>query len=68
MVKKLGITNERVRQIEANAIMKIRKSKYIKELAIYMSSPDHATKNIDEYRKLYNHKGNKAKKLKFLEY
>ncbi|MBE6148730.1 MAG: sigma-70 family RNA polymerase sigma factor [Firmicutes bacterium] len=47
----LNLTRERIRQIENKAIQKIRKSPYIKSLAIYMSYPEEAEHNIDLYRK-----------------
>ena len=61
--KKLGVTRERVRQIEAKAIMKIRRSRYIKEFAIYMTSPAEALENIETYREIYRDKKNKTKKI-----
>ena len=51
--QKYGLTRERVRQIEAKAIMKIRRSKHIKELAVYMQHPDESLANIEEYREKY---------------
>jgi len=42
----LGITRERVRQIEAKAIYKLRKSKLIKGFAAYLDCPDQGLKNI----------------------
>lgn len=66
--QKFGLTNESVRQIEAKAIREIREFSDIEELAVYMDSLEHAIENIDEYKKLYNHKRNKVKKLKSLEY
>ena len=46
------ITRERIRQIEAKALQKIRKSRYIKSFAIYMNKPNRAIEYIDESRKL----------------
>lgn len=37
--EKFGITAVRVRQIEAKTLMKIRKSRYVKDLAYYMEHP-----------------------------
>ncbi len=51
--KKYNLTRERVRQIEAKAIMKIRRSKYVKELAVYTNYPDKSLQNINEFRKKY---------------
>lgn len=59
--KKYGITRERVRQIEAKALLKLRRSKYIKELAVFMSNPDRSLENIEEYRKHYAVTGFKHK-------
>lgn len=46
------ITRERIRQIEAKALQKIRKSRYIKSFAIYMNKPNRAIEYIDESRRL----------------
>ena len=52
--RELGnISKERVRQLEAIALKKIRMSPYIKDFAIYMDEPDSALKRIDDYRKEY---------------
>ncbi len=51
--KQYGLTRERVRQIEARALMKIRKSKHIKELAIYTANPEQSLQNIEEFKKRY---------------
>ena len=47
------VTRERIRQIEAIALMKIRKSKYVKDMAIYMQNPDEAKANIEILREQY---------------
>lgn len=60
--KKYNITRERVRQIEAKALMKIRKSKYIKSFAEYMQNPSKSLENIDEFRQKYNETKNFKKK------
>lgn len=44
-----NITRERIRQIEAKALNKIRKSKNIKEFADYMDDPDKAIKLVSNY-------------------
>lgn len=59
--KKYKITRERVRQIESNAFMKIRRSKYIKPLAEYMQNPDKSLERIEEFRKRYRETGNSNK-------
>ena len=51
--KKYGLTRERIRQIEANGIMKLRKNKSTKELAVYTSNPDASLKNLEIFRKRY---------------
>lgn len=45
-----GITRERTRQISVSAINKIRKSEYVKKIADYAESPDHALTNIEIFR------------------
>lgn len=50
---KYNITRERIRQIEARAIAKIRKSRYIKSFAVYMQYPNEALENLNRYRSLY---------------
>ena len=61
--KKFGITRERVRQIETTALMKIRKSRYIKALSDYMPNPATAIKNIDFFREEYSKSANARKSL-----
>ena len=48
--KKYGISRERVRQIEEKALVKIRRSRHIKELAVYMQQPDESLANIEKFR------------------
>ena len=50
--KTLSLTKERIRQIEAKALHKLRKAKYIKEFAIYMNKPSRAIEYIDDSRRL----------------
>ena len=45
-----GITRERVRQIEAKTIKKIRKSKYVKAFAEYTDFPEKSLDNIESFR------------------
>lgn len=59
--QKYGLTRERVRQIEAKALMKIRRSKHIKELAVYMQHPDESLANIEEFREKYRSQKNPHK-------
>ena len=56
--KKFGISRERARQIEAKAIMKIRKSKHIIPLALYTQYPNKSLENLKEYRENYNNNSN----------
>lgn len=63
--KKYNLSRERIRQIEAKALMKIRKSKYIELLADYMQNPDEALKNIEFYREKY--KDSKYSKKSYLK-
>ena len=59
--KKYNITRERVRQIEAKALKKIRSSKQVKELAVYMQKPDESLENIEEFRKKYRENSKELK-------
>ena len=52
--KRYGITRERVRQIEARALKKIRRSKYIKDFAIYLDDPDARLESLEEIRRKYS--------------
>lgn len=51
--KKLEITQKRVSQIKARALMKIRNSKHVKEFAEYMQNPDQTLENMEKYKKEY---------------
>lgn len=64
--KELNVTRERVRQIEARAIKKIRTSKYIKEFAVYMDYPKKSLDNIKFFKNEYI-KSKKAEYKKFLK-
>ncbi len=44
--KQYNCTREWVRQVESRALLKLRDSSYIKELAIYAQRPDEALKNM----------------------
>lgn len=50
--ERYGITRERVRQIEAKAIRKLRNSGSIKPFAVYMSNPTMAIENLSKIRKI----------------
>ena len=63
--KMLNVTKERVRQIEASALIKLRKSKMIEEFALYTDNPSKSLENIKEYRKMhYENPTYLTKKLK----
>ena len=51
--QKYHITRERVRQILAKGLRKLRYSKYTKGYAVYMEYPDQAIANIDSLRQKY---------------
>ena len=51
--QEFGLTRERIRQIEAKVFKKIRRSKYIKELAIYMEDPESSLQSLEVLRKKY---------------
>ena len=46
-----NLTRERIRQIESNALNKIRKSKYIDIFATYMQNPEKALAHIQEFKR-----------------
>jgi len=46
-----NLTKERIRQIELKTLNKIRKSKYIKEFAVYMDNPEDALEKVKLYVK-----------------
>lgn len=49
--QKYNITRERVRQIETNALLKIRRSKFIEKFAIYMDNPQKAINHLQTFKK-----------------
>ena len=53
-----NLTRERVRQIESNALKKIRKSNFVKRLVDYTESPTKSLLNIEMYRQIYKEDGN----------
>lgn len=59
---KYKITGERVRQIQASSIKKLRNSKKIKHFAIYMDNPKKAIEKIDYYQGKTCRKRKKDKK------
>lgn len=52
-----NISRQRVSQIEASALMKLRKYKNITDFAGYMENPKEAINNIEIYRKEYRNSG-----------
>ena len=48
-----NITRQRVKQLEAKALKKIRMSNLVRDFAIYMDKPDRAIENIDSFKKEY---------------
>ena len=62
--KVYGVSRERIRQIQEKALKKIRRSRNVKELAIYMDNPKEAKKNIDRYRLKYQQHSLQKIKLK----
>lgn len=61
--KMLNLGRETVRQQESKAIKKMRESKDVLDLAIYMDNPEKAKEKIYQYRKLYKDSSNRYKKL-----
>ena len=61
-----GLTRERIRQIESEALQKIRMSAHINNLLEYAEKPDEALKNLQMFRTFYesNKKTTKAIKKK----
>lgn len=49
----LNITRERVRQLERNALDKIRRNSAILDYSVYMDNPSKAEESIKEYREKY---------------
>ncbi len=48
-----NVTRERIRQIEAQAFKKLRRSRYIKGFADYMDHPNEALEQISKFRQIY---------------
>ena len=48
--KSYGVTRERIRQIEAKAIRKLRDSNYTKGFAVYADNPDKALKELERFK------------------
>ena len=49
----MGLTRERIRQIESKALRKLRMSSHIKELLEYSSNQSESIRNLDTLRKFY---------------
>ena len=56
------VRRERIRQIEAKALMKIRRSKHIKAFAQYTDYPVRTLSNIDRFRMNYRNTNDAGKK------
>lgn len=53
-----NLTRERIRQVQAKALKKIRNSRYIKSFASNTNNPDQSLKTLEEYKVLYKSKKN----------
>ena len=53
VAQEYDLTHERIRQIESNAINKIRNNKKIDDFLIYMSNPKAAKKRLSDFRENY---------------
>ena len=62
--QRLGITRERVRQIEEKALFKLREPKKIRALVVYTQYPKKSLERIYSYRQKYYDKLNKSAKNK----
>jgi len=51
--QELNLTRERIRQIEKNALIKLRKQCDLESFAVYLDNPDETLKNMYEYRGEY---------------
>ena len=60
--QKYNITRERVRQLEAKALKKIRNSVYVKEFADFTDCPDKALENLMKMREAYAYNPTSHKK------
>ena len=56
---KYNLTRERIRQLETNAIKKLRRSRYIKAFSSYLDDPEAAIDSIDDFRFIYSDSDNK---------
>ena len=56
-----NITRERVRQVESRALMKIRRSRYVKEFAVFTQNPEESKARIEEFREKYRESKNPYK-------
>lgn len=64
---KYNVTRERIRQIEARALKKIRNSIYIKEFADFTNNPDKAIDNLMKMREAYAFNPTSFKKVVIAE-
>ena len=61
--EKYNVSRERIRQIQVGAIKKIRRSMYIKELAVYMNNPEQSLENLKKLRQNYVQQKNSFNKI-----
>ena len=60
----LHITRERVRQLEAKGFVRLIRSKFIKDLAIYAPYPNQASQKIEELESQEKEKGEGRRNVK----
>ena len=56
------VTRERIRQLEAKALMKLRRSRQVKEMADYTLYPEASLQNIEEFKEKYRIDGQEKPK------
>lgn len=66
--KQLNITRERVRQIEATGLRKLRQSHHTDEYAIYLDDPDESKYKLDLMRELYSQTKSNSFKIKYEDF
>lgn len=59
--KMYGLTRQRVQQIEAQSLKKLRKSKEIEEFAVYTDNEELALENIEMFRQKYQESKSRTK-------
>jgi len=51
--KIVGRTRERIRQIEAKGMIKLRRSPYLKAIVLYMQNPDESLREVERLNSIY---------------